>query len=122
MLMAQCSTVRLAGVNASTCDTLGHALQSLGEILRAFDIHNSNLEIEYLYLSRPYYLLWFNLQNNMACKHGSYILIICRQDIFYDYKEKNKEQVREERNVNLRAHPITLPSFYIFYLNISNYF
>lgn len=111
MLMAQCSTVRLAGVNVGTGDTLGHAPQSLGETLRTFDIHNSNLEIEYLYLSRPYYLLWFNLQNNMACKHGSYIPIIRRQDIFYDYKEKNKEQVREERNVNLRAHLITLPSF-----------
>lgn len=31
------------------------------ETLRAVDIHNSNLEIECLCLSRPYYLLWFNL-------------------------------------------------------------
>lgn len=66
VLTAPCSPRSLARVSVSTCDSRGDALQSLGEAVTAVDIHNSNLEIECLYLSRPYYLLWFNLQNNMA--------------------------------------------------------
>lgn len=38
--------------------------------------------------------------------------MICRQDIFYDYKKQNiKEQVKEERDANIRTCPIMLPSF-----------
>lgn len=35
------------------CNNLGDTLPSLGEALRAVDIHNSKLEVECLYLSRP---------------------------------------------------------------------
>lgn len=95
MLMAQCSTARLSGVNASTCDTLGHALQSLGEILRAFDIHNSNLEIEYLYLSRPYYLLWLICRITWLASTGHIYLSFVDKIYFMITRRKIKNRLEK---------------------------